>query len=97
MWMAAFSPDGRRIVTGVWNEQMSLQWEVFANTQELVSHAKAAIPRCLTSAQRNAFFLAPEPPEWCIEREKWPYHTDVWKQWLSDTRAGKNPPLPTPQ
>lgn len=29
----------------------------------------------------------------CID--KWPYHTDAWKQWLSDTRAGKCPPLPT--
>jgi hypothetical protein len=59
-----------------------------------VSHAKAAVPRCLTPAQRKAFFLLPEPPRWCIELEKWPYHTDVWKQWLSDIRAGKNLPLP---
>ena len=66
----------------------------FANTQELVSHAKAAVPRCLTAAQRSAFFLSPEPPQWCIELEKWPYHTASWKQWLSDTRANKNPPLP---
>ena len=36
----------------------------------------------------------PEPPLWCVELEKWPYHTDAWKRWLSDTRAGKNPPLP---
>jgi hypothetical protein len=60
----------------------------------LVSHVKAAVPRCLTAAQRSAFFLPPDPPLWCVEQEKWPYHTDAWKQWLSDTRAGKNPPLP---
>ena len=60
----------------------------------VVSHAKAAIPRYLTPAQRKEFFLPPEPPLWCVELEKWPYHTDAWKRWLSDTRAGKNPPLP---
>jgi len=48
----------------------------------------------LTPAQRKDFFLPPEPPLWCIELKKWPYHTDEWKQWLSDTRAGKNPSLP---
>jgi hypothetical protein len=29
----------------------------------------------------------------CIKMEKWPYNTPEWKQWLSDARAGKNPPL----
>ena len=50
--------------------------------------------RCLTPAQRKAFFLPPEPPDWCIEMEKWPYNTPEWKQWLADKRAGKTPPLP---
>jgi hypothetical protein len=26
--------------------------------------------------------------------EKWPYHTQSWKDWLAAKRAGKNPPLP---
>jgi hypothetical protein len=34
-------------------------------------------------------------PAWCIELGKWPYHTGEWKQWLADTRAGKNSPLPS--
>ena len=62
--------------------------------QALVSRAKSAVPRCLTQDQRNTFFLSPEPPDWCIEMEKWPYNTQTWKEWLADRRAGKNPPLP---
>jgi hypothetical protein len=92
---AAFSPDGRRIVTAsddntarIWNG------DGFLDTQSLVSAAKAAVPRCLTPVRRKTFFLPPEPPSWCIEMEKWPYNTPEWKQWLADTRAGNNPPLP---
>ena len=59
-----------------------------------MSAAKAVVPRCLTPAQRKALFLAPEPPQWCIEMEKWPYNTPAWKQWLADKRVGKNSPLP---
>jgi hypothetical protein len=32
-------------------------------------------PRCPTAEQREAFFFLPaEPPAWCIEMAKWPYH-----------------------
>ncbi len=48
----------------------------------------------LTVAQHRAFFLDPEPPDWCIEMEKWPYHKPAWKQWLADKRAGKQVELP---
>jgi hypothetical protein len=68
---------------------------VFPDAQALVSAVKATVPRCLTRAQRKAFFLLPEPPAWCIEMEKWPFNTPQWKQWLADARAGKEPPLPT--
>ena len=92
----AFSPDGKRIVTASWDKTARV-WEIFANTEGVVSRAKAVTPRCLTAAQRNTFGLPAEPPMWCIELELWPYHTLAWKQWLSDTRAGKNPPLPDGQ
>ena len=90
---AAFSLDGKRIVTAS-SDKTARLWEVFANTSEVVSHAKAVTPRCLTAAQRKKFGLPAEPPPWCIELDLWPYNTLAWKQWLSDTRAGKNPPEP---
>jgi WD40 repeat protein len=74
---ATFSLDGKRIVTASADRTVR-RWEIFANTQELVSHAKAAVPRCLTPAQRSTAFLPPEPPLWCIELEKWSYHTSTW-------------------
>jgi len=88
----AFSPKGKRIVTAP-DDKTARLLEVF-DIQGLVSHAKAGIPRCLTTAQRNAFSLPAEPPAWCIEMEKWPYNTPAWKQWLAEVGAGKSPPLP---
>jgi hypothetical protein len=37
--------------------------------QELIDRAKAELPRCLTPEQRQALFLTPMPPSWCL----WPY------------------------
>jgi WD domain, G-beta repeat len=91
---AAFSPDGKRIVTAS-KDRTARVWDVFPDTQAFVSAAKAAVPRGLTLAQRKAVFLPPEPPAWCIEMEKWPYDTPEWRQWLADVHAGKNPSLPT--
>ena len=93
VWSAAFSPDGKRIVTASRDHTARL-WKVFADTQQLVTHAKAIVPRCWTGAELASFFLPPEPPAWCIEMAKWPYHTAAWKHWLRETRAGKTPPLP---
>ena len=91
---AAFSPDGTRIVTASVDKTARV-WDVFPDTEALVSAAKAAMPRCLTAEQREKYFLPPEPPDWCVEMAKWPYDTPAWKQWLADKRAGKTAPLPT--
>jgi len=87
---AAFRLDGN---------PMGITWfsqaRNFSGTQELVAHAKAIAPRCLSLAERKKFFLDPEPPAWYIEMEKWPYHTPAWKQWLADRKAGKPVEMPT--
>jgi WD40 repeat protein len=90
---AECSSDGKRIVTAS-GDQTARVWNVFPDTQALVSQAEKDVPRCLTTARRRTFFLPSEPPTWCIEMEKWPYNTPAWKQWLAEKRAGKNPPLP---
>jgi hypothetical protein len=83
--------DGKRIVTASW-DKTARGWDVFPDTQALISTAKAVVPRYLTLAQRKGFFLPPEPA-WCIEMAKWPDDTPIWKQWLADKRAGRNPTL----
>jgi WD40 repeat protein len=91
---AQFSPDGERIVTAS-SDGTARLWQVFADTRKLIATARAAAPRCLTTEQREAsYFLAPEPPAWCIEMAKWPYQSQDWKDWLEFTTANAKPPLP---
>ncbi len=88
-------PDDKHAVTAP-SDGTARLWDVFTDTQKLISAAKMVAPRCLTAEQREAsFFLRAEPPAWCIEMAKWPYQTATWKEWLADERAGKNPRLPT--
>jgi WD40 repeat protein len=89
---AEFSPDGRRVVIAS-GERTARIWRVYPATQDLVDHVKAVVPRCLTRAQREEAFLDSAPLAWCIEMEKWPYHTQIWKDWLKYKRANANPPL----
>jgi WD40 repeat protein len=65
VWSATFSPDGRRVVTASTDNTARI-WPSFPTTQSLVDEAKARLPRCLTQEQRARFFLAVEPPRWCI-------------------------------
>jgi WD40 repeat protein len=69
---AVFAPDGGRILTASWDNTARL-WEVFPEPQTLVDRVKAEIPRCLTRAQRQHFFLAPTQPSCCASMHKWPY------------------------
>ena len=40
------------------------------------------------------YFLEKEPPDWCIESDKWPYQSQAWKDWLRKKRAHVKRPLP---
>jgi hypothetical protein len=80
--------------------------KIFPETQALIDYAIDKVPRCLTTADRQKFFLDPEPPRWCItggresERDpskwngKWPYNTGAWRNWLIDKDAGKTRSMP---
>jgi hypothetical protein len=67
-----FAPDGGRILTASKDNTARL-WDAFPEPQTLVDRVKAEVPRCLTRAQRQHFFLAPTPPSWCAAMHKWPY------------------------
>jgi len=99
---AAWSPDGRRFFTtsGIWNHLHPAPARVDDGKQKAL--------RCLTPAQRQRFYLPPEPPRWCITgpgqeastdpaawKPKWPYHTAAWRDWLAGCDKGECPALPT--
>jgi WD40 repeat protein len=88
----AISPDGRLVATTL-GDKVGL-WTVFPTTQELIDAAKKGVGRCLTRAERDAAFLPPEPPVWCIEMGKWPYQSRPWKEWLNAKWEKGSAPLP---
>ena len=105
----AVSPVGTYIVTGSLDKTARV-WDIFANTQSLVDHAKVTVVRCLSQAQRQQFNLVSVPPRWCITgpdhvnekdpskwQPKWPYHSNSWRDWLVAIDRGENPPLPQEQ
>lgn len=88
----AFSRDGRSFVT--LSGPTARLWHIFSSTQDLVDAAKARAPRCLTAAQRKAYFLPETPPFWCVKRGLWPYGSKAWRNWLVARKDGKDWPLP---
>jgi WD40 repeat protein len=54
---AEFSRDGMSIITASKDKTAQI-WYLFPNTQKLINYANKRVPRCLTSQQRQQFFLA---------------------------------------
>ena len=69
-------------------------WPIILDRSSLVAAARRRLPRALLRNQRDQHFLDPEPPRWCVELKKWPYHTEEWQRWLDDTKTGRAAPLP---
>jgi len=64
----------KRFVEGQDRAQSTLFPECLEDWIEtLVDRVKAEVPRCLPPEQRQRLFLAPTPPRWCIDMNKWPY------------------------
>ena len=80
---AAFAPSGRGIITASMDNTARL-WTFYPTTQTLVDAVHASVPRCLASRQRLSFHLTPAPPEWCVQRSKWPYTSEGWAEWFAD-------------
>ncbi len=70
VWSAAFSPNGKRVVTAS-EDGTARIWRVFSTTQSLIREAKIAVPRCLTRAQRKKRLLESAEPKWCFDMMKW--------------------------
>jgi WD40 repeat protein len=88
-----FDPSGNRVLFLFENEVHA--WSFIPSVQDMLDNARDYVSSCIAPADRSDFYLADEPPAWCIERGKKPYDTDDWKQWLANKKAGKAAPMPT--
>jgi hypothetical protein len=88
-----FNHQGTRVATRN-SDNIVRIWRVFRSTAELVDQAKVDVPRCLTPDEREKASLECEPPDWCVERQKWPYNDESWTRWLANRNAGRSPKMP---
>jgi WD40 repeat protein/energy-coupling factor transporter ATP-binding protein EcfA2 len=93
---AIFNRQGTRVATRN-SDNIVRIWRVFKSTAELIDRAKVDVPRCLTPDKREEASLEREPPDWCVEQQKWPYNDESWALWLVDRNAGRNPKMPAIQ
>ena len=68
---AIFAASGSWILSTV--QDVCQIWCCFPSQTALAEAAMESVSRALTPAERQRFLLNPEPPQWCIERKKWPY------------------------
>jgi WD40 repeat protein len=87
-----FDGDGRHLVVDLGIQRYA--WTIYPSLASLIDAAEDAISFCVAPEDRRSFSLSDEPPTWCISRNKKPYDTAAWHQWLADKQAGRNPQLP---
>jgi WD40 repeat protein len=104
---AAFSANGRRVVTAS-SDRSARIWPVFPERAELIRHALATVPRCLSPNERRQLGLDPKPPGWCITgtkedesdpsrwKPKWPFTSAAWRLWQSERKWWWRDPRPPP-
>jgi WD40 repeat protein len=68
---AAFSADDAHIVIASLEGPVR-KWDVPGNLDKLIEASRNRVPRCLTTQQRERYFLPIEIPNWCYEMSKWP-------------------------
>lgn len=98
---AAYTHDDADVYS-LSNDGSLARWPVYRALQNVVDAAKRHVPRCLTRAERERFFLGAEPPDWCIDASagrapagaKWPYEEKAWSDWLDARRRGESVELP---
>jgi WD40 repeat protein len=84
----AVLPDGTRFVTGS-ADQTARVWALTGlrerkrDDKRLLVDAQDSVRRCLSIAERKSLVLRPAPPKWCIDKHKYPYDTDAWKDGIA--------------
>jgi WD40 repeat protein len=104
MSLEQFSPDGTFLI-GIAKDRTSNDNIIAATTlevvrrhvdlQDLMIHAKRAVPRGLPPQERKAFNLDTIPPRWYVDMGKWPYNTPDWMAWQEARDRGENPEAPS--
>ena len=64
--------NATRVFTALSDKTIRI-WGPAEDNAALLALAKAAVPRHLTAAQRQRYYLSPQSPGWCSALAKWPY------------------------
>lgn len=84
---ATISRDNNWVATA--STIQSFLYKIEKPNGDLLTHARKAVPRCLSANERIDLGLPKAPPDWCIEQQKTPYDTAAWKEWLQAKMAGQ--------
>jgi WD40 repeat protein len=87
-----YDATGARILK---DRNVAYRWSTPENVSDLDAAAREEVSQCLTTEERKEFFLDSDPPDWCVEKNKTPYDTRLWQDWLVHKRQGERSAPPT--